>query len=720
MEAISKYYDTIKRQCCADVIITAILFMAAVLLATTPCYGRKGIVKRHSKVLEDIFSLSDSVHGKQWHYKGEYYYRGALDLKKKNVIILSTPNRRFYMKGGRELLTEDMGDVDYHQPNLFIRKVRRNYGAVEGYDVAHGYIMDFFNIDIHGPYLLGDHILSPLRRGNAYWYKYRCDSVKGSMVYFSFKRKRRNMQLVDGHFAYDKARHYVTSITFSGRYNFVSFTETVATGTAGRERYWPVRASLSFKYWYYGNDFRGNATYTQRYTTMDDAYTDSTDNHDLTARYALALDTTRVVRDSAYVASHRPVPLTEQDRRIYTEATARRSAAPADTADITTRRGGRTPEWIKTLGSVGEFFFNDYDIMSTQRNRLRVHSPYIGYSGSRGISYRQDVEYTRYMKQGRQWSITPRATYFFKEGEMTGRLRGELLFQPLHKGKVAFEAGLQHITANSNNLYFIKQNSEGEDVVESLDFTDFYSHIDVSREVSNGLELSAGILMHHRRPRAYAKEHSTELGLKSRYRAFAPRITVTYTPGQDYYRVGQRKVTVGSKWPTFVVDYEKGLKNVLGSTSSYGKWEFTASHGFHFTPLHRLIWKVGGGMFTDKSEGDFVQYEYFNNGITAYNWDDDRGGVFQLLDQKYYNNSYHYLRGHVVVESPMIILGNFSTRVVRSERLYVNALLSEGLVPYLEFGYGVSNELLDVSFFGSYIKDEFIKTGLKFSLHIFD
>ena len=211
-----------------------------------------------------------------------------------------------------------------------------------------------------------------------------------------------------------------------------------------------------------------------------------------------------------------------------------------------------------------------------------------------------------------------------------------------------------------------------------------------------------------------------QLGLKARYRDFAPRLTMTYTPAMDYYRVGNRKIPVGSRWPTFLVSYERGINGILGSTNNYEKWEGMVSHGIHLTPLHRLIWKVGGGMFTDRSNGDFVQYEYFNNGITAYNWDDDRGGVFQLLDQKYYNNSYHYLRGHIVVESPMMILGNLNTRILRAERIYVNTLITEGLVPYVELGYGLSNEMLDVSLFTSYIKGESLQTGLKFNLHIFD
>lgn len=703
--------------------LVLLLLSALLVLSALPAAAGRRSVRRHGKVLEDIFSLSDTIGRKAWHYTAQYYYRGAVDLRKKNIVIISTSNRRYYMKGGRELLTEVVGDVDYHAPNTTTRKVRHINSAVGDYDVDHGYIMDFFNLNIHGPYLLGDHILSPLRRRNAYWYRYRCDSVRGAMVYFSFKRKRRNMQLVDGHFAYDKARHRITTITFRGRYNFISFNETVTMGTEGWEQYWPKHVDMDFRYWYYGNDFRGRTAYTLNYTTLDPAFTMLSrrdGGHDLTEYYALSLDTVPALRDSSFIAAHRPVPLTADDRRIYDEHRPVARDTVAVVAQDTTLRRRSTPQWIRTLGTIGEYFFKDYDIMATNYRRLRIRSPQFIYHGSRGVSYRQDVEYTRYMTGGRWWSIAPRGSYFFKTHELTARLRSQLLFAPRHQGSVTFEGGIQNITASDELMAFNKIIANGTDTVRSLDFKDYYCHIDVSREIINGLDISAGIVMHHRRPLGFARDHREELGLRRRYRSFAPRITVTYTPGQYYYRAGNRKIVTGSAWPTFTLNYERGFKNILGSTSKYEKWEAMASHGFVVTPMHRLIWKVGGGMFTNKAAGDFVQYEYFNNGITAYNWDDDRSGVFQLLDQKYYNNSYHYLRGHLVLESPMIILGNFSTRVVRSERLYVSALMTEGLVPYLEFGYGVSNELLDVSFFTSYIKGENLKTALKFTLHIFD
>lgn len=693
--------------------ITIILLLS--LCSALTC-GAKG----RGEILESVFTLTDSLATRLWYYKGHYYYRGAVTLKRKNLIILSNPNRRFYMKDGKDLLTEDIGDVEYYSPRTLTRKLRHTYGSVPGYDVTHGYIMDFFNVTMNGAFILGDHILSPLHRKNIIYYRYSCDSIKGHEAFFSFKRKRRNMQLVDGGFVYDMNDNHISSITISGRYNFISFKEHVVMGDEGDERYWPKSIRMSFRYWYYGNTFTGNTVYANDYEVIRRRFhrPDSiTDKYDLTPRYALALDTARAEYDSAYVASHRPVPLSREDCLFYKEGRGDNVAAIADST-APPRRG--TPQWIKQMGRIGEFFFNDYDLMATNYSTLRILSPNIGYSGSRGITYRQDLEYVRSLPRGKRLSIVPRVSYFFKTSELTGRLRSELLLQPLHNGTIAFEAGMQDITANSNNLFFTKTDENGNETIESLDFTDFYTHLDASREIINGLDLSAGIVMHHRRPRAYARDHRDELGLRERYRDFSPRITLTYTPKQYYYRTGQRKVRLGSSMPTFALNYERGIKGFLGSTSSYERWECMVTGGMRLTPVHRLIWKTGGGMFTNRGNADFVQYEYFNNGITAYNWDDDRSGVFQLLDQKYYNNSYHYLRGHAVIESPMLLLGNLSTRVVRAERLYVNALMTEGLVPYLELGYGVSNELLDISFFASYIEHESIKTGLKFSLHIFD
>lgn len=76
----------------------------------------------------------------------------------------------------------------------------------------------------------------------------------------------------------------------------------------------------------------------------------------------------------------------------------------------------------------------------------------------------------------------------------------------------------------------------------------------------------------------YAAESTPEVASRVRlkYNSFAPRLRVEWTPGMHYYINGNRKVNVGSSYPTFLIDYERGIKimknsgnmNVLNSQRS--------------------------------------------------------------------------------------------------------------------------------------------------------
>ncbi len=53
------------------------------------------------------------------------------------------------------------------------------------------------------------------------------------------------------------------------------------------------------------------------------------------------------------------------------------------------------------------------------------------------------------------------------------------------------------------------------------------------------------------------------------YQAFIGALTISYIPGQRYMREPNRKVLLGSKWPTFYAYYEKGIPAFLGSDVSH-------------------------------------------------------------------------------------------------------------------------------------------------------
>ena len=81
--------------------------------------------------------------------------------------------------------------------------------------------------------------------------------------------------------------------------------------------------------------------------------------------------------------------------------------------------------------------------------------------------------------------------------------------------------------------------------------------------------MGTGLAMHWR----YTKSSpEVEARVRSNYNSFAPRIRLEWTPGMYYYMNGNRKINVGSFFPTFMLDYERGIK-VLKNSGTYERIE---------------------------------------------------------------------------------------------------------------------------------------------------
>ncbi len=75
-----------------------------------------------------------------------------------------------------------------------------------------------------------------------------------------------------------------------------------------------------------------------------------------------------------------------------------------------------------------------------------------------------------------------------------------------------------------------------------------------------------------------------------------------------YYMNGHRKMNVGSKMPTFTLDYERGIKGVLGSTGSHERWEVDVQQNLKLGGIRSLGYRIGGGMFTEQNDVYFVDF----------------------------------------------------------------------------------------------------------------
>lgn len=678
-----------------------------------------------------FFVVADSFRTQSWNYECLYYFRGTTNLRRRNFLYLALPNRSYYRRGGRVLLTENVGVQQYNAQTKFTRKRRYDYGSADGYDMASQYVMELFQLTPFNDYLIsGDHILSPLVRINAKHYKYKVDSISHSKIYYSYRARRNKTQLsLSGQFVYDPVRQSIRMFTFRGYFGYAKFQVKVELGDEGDKCYWPKRCEADFNYLYYGNAIDGHAIYTQDYYTLENDYVprvNKKDHNDLTPLYSLSLDTTVSRHDSLAVAHYRSVPLTADDQNIYDEAASRWRKSGIAKADneaivkdtVPKLRRKHSKPWLKTLSTIGEGLFNSYDFTTSQYSRIRIYNPDISYSDWRGITYQHTGRMQVNHSSGRNLSMRLRLGYNFRPKQFVGRFNADFIYLPKHEGVLALNVEQRGMRGSTELLKSIPRSDST--IERRMLFRDFMVRFEHKINIFYGMRITAGVIYHWRTTHNEPQEVLDHYGIKKYYASFSPHINIEYTPQMKYFYNDGKRVPLGSRWPTFMLDYERGTSGILGGSSYFERWEATVTKRQNVSPQHRLMWKLGAGLFTNRRNVDFVFYEYFNEGISDPTWRDGLSGCFHALKGEFYDNSYRYFRAHAVLESPVLLLGRISTYFLRGERLYFGALVTDRIFPYIEIGYGISTHLIDISAFTSISKKEAINRGLKFTLHLFD
>ncbi|MFK7785553.1 MAG: DUF5686 family protein [Crocinitomicaceae bacterium] len=85
------------------------------------------------------------------------------------------------------------------------------------------------------------------------------------------------------------------------------------------------------------------------------------------------------------------------------------------------------------------------------------------------------------------------------------------------------------------------------------------------------------------------------------YQAFRTSMTIEYVPNQKYMREPNRKVILGSKWPTFYVYYEKGIKDLFGSDVDFDYISGGIRQTFKIATLGTSSYHVKGGSFVNNN-----------------------------------------------------------------------------------------------------------------------
>lgn len=701
------------------------------------------------KILTNVSRFSGIVR----EYEAEMYVRGDYRVLKRNELIRLVPSMFRFYKDVDDYLTEAIGEVHYTAPDLYDMKVRALTGTFRRNRAGLRNSLEYLHMNVYSPTLLPGRLVSPLDSTGIRYYDYFIDSIRLApdgfgRYHIRIVPRNKSLQLVSGSMVVRDSAWTITDISLQGQVELISFKVQMQMGEGGAEQFLPKRSEVDLSFNFLGNkieaDYSGLFTYrSMRLREEGDGRAEGAvadragdsiaggkakEKYDLTSSYRLKCDDAELVSDTAYMAAHRPFPLEERERRLYADHAARRQQS-VEAVPEPKRKS------MEFWGEVGDALISSYTIDLSEMGSVRC-SPLINpflmsYSHSNGFSYRQEFKYHRILPDDRWMRIVPKLGYNFTRSEFYWSINSDFYYAPSRLGALGLKVG------NGNRIYTSRVVDEIKDLKDSLIdfsklhldyFNDMYVQVENRYELANGLLFSAGLSMHWRRAvrpselpaRDTLSDRSVHL--RPTYVSFAPRFKLTWTPGQYFYMNGRRKIPLQSRYPTFSIDYERGINGILGSNGSYERIESDVQQRIRLTPMTSLFWRLGGGVFTNQHSVYFVDFANFSRSNLPVGWNDDIGGVFHLLDREWYNASSWYTRGHITYEAPFLVLPHLwkYTRAVDSERIYLSILHTTHLHPYLEAGYGIGTHLFDFGLFVSNVNGEFNQVGCKFTFELFN
>lgn len=160
-------------------------------------------------------------------------------------------------------------------------------------------------------------------------------------------------------------------------------------------------------------------------------------------------------------------------------------------------------------------------------------------------------------------------------------------------------------------------------------YENIFTHIGYSKRFESGLHLNVNALYEDRIPLhnttrfTFNKRDSVNITPNypfekinaadfTRHQAVLLSIDLSIKPGQKFIQFPNRKISIGSKIPTFSVNYTRGFNGVAGSDVNFDKWRFTIFGDRNLNLAGTLNYKVGVGGFINRRRVFIQDYQHFN------------------------------------------------------------------------------------------------------------
>ncbi len=266
-------------------------------------------------------------------------------------------------------------------------------------------------------------------------------------------------------------------------------------------------------------------------------------------------------------------------------------------------------------------------------------------------------------------------------------------------------------------------------------YENYFGQLNYAKKYDNGIKFNVSALYEDRIPLDNTTDYVRN---KQRFGRFTPNYPVeqlsqqfdshqalilnteiSIKPGQRYIQFPRSKIPLGSKYPTFSLNYSKGVADVLGSDVDFDKWRFSIQDEKNLKLAGTINYRMGVGGFIN-SKNVFIQdYQHFNGNqsllATPYM------NSFQLAS--FFENSTKapfYTFGHVehhfngLLTNKIPLFNRLKWNLVAgANAFYVNQNNN-----YVEAFVGLENifKVLRIDFVTSYSNGGKTQTGIRFGL----
>ena len=314
-------------------------------------------------------------------------------------------------------------------------------------------------------------------------------------------------------------------------------------------------------------------------------------------------------RDSSYWANGRTVALTEKEARVIHIRDSIKAVVTSDAYQ----------DSIQDLYNQVKLLELVWDGVGFRNNKKKSHlyvgsiPELIGYSVVGGWEINPYVSYNRRYENGKRFNVSGSVGYGFLNKNVTGDFSAWHRYDAFRLADISVSGGrsFESIFPNDaflNQLrssnYVLKEAIRGGHRIELLNGLFVNARADFSRfKPITGFrtsQLFSGLVEDVEEPREFEA-----------YEALITQTSLSYTPGLKYMREPDRKIRLGSKWPTFTLSHRKGWSGPLSSDIDFDYIEASVEQNLRFGVLGNSNYSLKAGQFVNSDDLRFIDIKRF-------------------------------------------------------------------------------------------------------------